>query len=82
MTTLNTKDQIIELTDDQLEAAQGGCGHQPLDQIVDNIINPIVDYLKDEFQRRTAWVDPGYSVILAKCGVFFHPPGHGTPLQP
>ncbi|WP_114994712.1 hypothetical protein [Synechococcus sp. UW179A] len=24
MTTLNTQDQIIELTDDQLEAAQGG----------------------------------------------------------
>ena len=24
MTTLNTQDQIVELTDDQLEAAQGG----------------------------------------------------------
>ena len=54
MTELNLQAQIIEPTDDQLEAAQGGCGDQPLDQIVDNIINPIVDYLKDEFQRRTA----------------------------
>ena len=28
MTQLKTQAQIIELTDDQLEAAQGGCGHQ------------------------------------------------------
>ena len=28
MTELKTQAQIIELTDDQLEAAQGGCGHQ------------------------------------------------------
>ena len=28
MTELNTQDQIIELTDDQLQAAQGGCGYQ------------------------------------------------------
>ncbi|WP_186537893.1 hypothetical protein [Synechococcus sp. BIOS-E4-1] len=54
MTELNIQAQIIELTDDQLKAAQGGCGHQPFEQIVDDIFKPIVDYLKDEFQQKTA----------------------------